>query len=132
VGTVAPGRRDAAALCGPCLATGGGAGPAFRRVLPTDRWPKKVMAPMLSPDTETRMLIACYLRGDLSVHDLRRQVTTLAWRIDPDSSPDHALTSRAILYLHEYAFRKRTEPDLVVALEDLFQETRRSRSLSNP
>jgi len=76
------------------------------------------------------MLIACYLRGNLSVHDLRRHVTAIAWRLDAESLEDHLLTSKAILYLHDYVFGHRTEPDLADLFRDLFQETGPSRSLA--
>jgi hypothetical protein len=79
---------------------------------------------MLSPDAETRMLIACYLRGDLSVHDLRRQVTAIAWRLDAESLEDHLLTSKAILYLHDFVFGHGTEADLADLVRELFQDTR--------
>jgi hypothetical protein len=73
--------------------------------------PEIFLRPMLSPDAETRMLIACYLHGDLSVHELRRRVMHLAWSLDGASFRDHPLTSKAIRYLHDCVLVHRTAAD---------------------
>jgi hypothetical protein len=94
-----------------------------------DVWAENRGAAMLTPDTETRMLIACYLHGDLSIHDLRRQIMKLAWRLD--ALDDHPLTSKAILYLHDHGFSGPSTAEMTQVLADLLEEARPSRSPAN-
>jgi hypothetical protein len=74
---------------------------------------------MLAPDTETRMLLACYLHGDATLESLKDQVTNVSSRVD--SLSDHPLTSEVLLALYEHGFGAATEADLRRLFEDLFR-----------
>ncbi len=74
---------------------------------------------MLSPDTETRMLLATYLHGDATLEGLKNEVMNAAWRVD--SLSDHPLTSEVLLALYEHGFGAATEGDLRRLFGDLFR-----------
>ncbi len=76
---------------------------------------------MLSPDTETRMLLACYLHGDTTLEKLKHEVMKVAWRLDRESVAEHPLTSQVILALYDDGFGARTEVQLRLLFEDLFR-----------
>jgi hypothetical protein len=75
---------------------------------------------MLSPDVETRMLLACYLNGDATFEALKNQVMDLASRV-ADGLRDHPLTSEVVLALYEHGFGAATEADLRRLFGDLFR-----------
>src|SRR3712207_3106913 len=81
---------------------------------------KDVRAAMLSPDVETRMLLACYLNGDATLEALKNQVMDLASRV-ADGLRDHPLTSEVVLALYEHGFGAATEADLRRLFGDLFR-----------
>jgi hypothetical protein len=75
---------------------------------------------MLSPDTETRMLLATNLHGDNALEGLKNQVMDVAART-AGSLSDHPLTSEVVLALYEHGFGAGTEADLRRLFGDLFR-----------
>ncbi len=72
---------------------------------------------MLTPDTETRMLLAIYLHGDATLGSLKNEVMNVALQVAP-------LTSEVLLALREHDVGAKTEDDLRSLFEDLFRTSR--------
>lgn len=64
-------------------------------------------------DSQTRVLLGNYLRGELPIDDLRRNVARLAWALDSDEvTQGNPITATSSLFVAEYEAGHRDESEL--------------------